>query len=72
MIICLCETSTDQDIGNAIADGAHTVEQVGRRCGAGTGCGACREYIAEMLDEARAACPGGGRCMDCPRTREAA
>lgn len=68
MIVCLCEVATDRDIADAISDGAHTVDQVGQRCGAGTGCGACREFILDMLETARVTCPGRG-CGDCRRAQ---
>lgn len=72
MIVCLCNVASRDDIANAIGHGAHSVEQVGSHCGAGTGCGACHDYIRDMLEQARATCPGGG-CQDCPRgSREAA
>ncbi|MEM9487609.1 MAG: (2Fe-2S)-binding protein [Myxococcota bacterium] len=63
MIVCLCMATTDQDIDNAIRQGANTLEQVGESCDAGIGCGACHEYIAERIDELGAACPEGG-CHD--------
>lgn len=66
MIVCLCEIATDKDISLAIAEGAHTVDQVGERCGAGTGCGTCRGFIGEMIEKAQARCPGTGY-SDCPR-----
>ena len=69
MIVCLCMVSTHEDIAGAIADGAHTTEQVGERCGAGTGCGTCKEYIAEMIEKSGASC--GGDCRDCPGSRRA-
>lgn len=65
MIVCFCVASTDRDIAEAMTRGAHTVDQVGACCGAGTGCGTCRAFIQEMLDDAGAACPGGGRCAEC-------
>jgi bacterioferritin-associated ferredoxin len=66
VIVCFCITSNDKDIASAIAEGAHTVEQIGAQCGAGTGCGSCREYIQEMIEASGADCPGKGRCSDCP------
>ncbi|MCG8416934.1 MAG: (2Fe-2S)-binding protein [Proteobacteria bacterium] len=57
---------TGQDIADAIADGAHTASQVGERCGAGMGCGACVNYIDEMIEESGTACRGSG-CRDCRR-----
>lgn len=68
MIVCFCITSNDRDIAAAIASGAHTVDQVGAQCGAGTGCGSCREFIQEMIEASGVDCPGQGRCSDCPRS----
>lgn len=65
MIVCLCVGVNDRDIVGAITDGAHTVDQIGACSGAGTGCGACREFIQDMLDEAGAGCPGKGQCGMC-------
>ncbi len=55
MIVCLCADVSDREIRSTIADGASTVKEVGRRCGAGTGCGACRPLIRECLRQHRAA-----------------
>jgi bacterioferritin-associated ferredoxin len=68
VIVCFCITSNDRDIATAIASGAHTVDQVGEQCGAGTGCGSCREFIQEMIEASGADCPGNGRCSECPRS----
>lgn len=35
----------------AIRGGARTVEEVGERCEAGTGCGSCRAVISVVLGE---------------------
>ena len=40
MLVCLCHPASDRDIDAVIEDGARTVQDVGRKCGAGTGCGA--------------------------------
>jgi bacterioferritin-associated ferredoxin len=55
MIICLCANVSEQELRTTIADGASTVKEVGRRCGAGAGCGACKPMIRECLREAREA-----------------
>ncbi|HWN70960.1 MAG TPA: (2Fe-2S)-binding protein [Haliangium sp.] len=68
MIVCFCKTASNRDIASAISEGAHTVDQIGDHCGAGTGCGSCREFIAGMIEEAGASCPGKGRCYECPRS----
>ena len=52
----------DEIVDAIIDDGARTVEEISRRCGAGTGCGACVEDIRERL-LAKGASGGCGR--DC-------
>lgn len=49
MIVCLCHGVRDRDLDAAIATGAGTVEEVGRACGAGTGCGACIPDVEDRL-----------------------
>ncbi len=55
MIVCLCANVSERKLLETIAAGATTVKEVGRRCGAGTGCGACKPLIRECLAECRAA-----------------
>jgi bacterioferritin-associated ferredoxin len=52
--VCLCQAVSDRKVRKAIARGASTVEEVGRACGAGTGCGGCHPEIEALL---RAATP---------------
>jgi bacterioferritin-associated ferredoxin len=54
MIVCLCHPTTAREIEDHVRDGASTLDEIGERCGAGTGCGACREEIRDRLR----ACPG--------------
>lgn len=61
MIVCLCHAVRDRDLDAAIAEGASTVEEVGRACGAGTGCGACIPDVEDRLAQ-------GTGCGDCPRS----
>jgi bacterioferritin-associated ferredoxin len=49
MIVCMCHPTSDRDVDAIIDDGARSVEDIGRRCGAGTGCGACVEDLRERL-----------------------
>jgi bacterioferritin-associated ferredoxin len=49
MIFCHCASVTESAVERTIADGATTVAEVTRRCGAGQHCGPCREEIAAML-----------------------
>ena len=72
MFVCLCHVTTDSEIRNAIDHGAASVDEIGERCGAGTGCGGCRPMIHDMLEAAGRVCDrerDGGRCADCPRSR---
>ncbi len=51
MYICLCKAVTDQEIREAVDNGANTVGQLAESCGAGTGCGRCRPMAQELIDE---------------------
>lgn len=55
MIVCQCHGVTDKVIVDEIVAGADTVDQVGARCDAGTGCGGCIpriEALLALVDEA--------------------
>ena len=68
MIVCLCHPTSDRDVDAIIDDGARTVEEISRRCGAGTGCGACVEELRERLNA-----KGAGGCgRDCGSGRDLA
>jgi bacterioferritin-associated ferredoxin len=54
MIVCLCANVSERDLAAVVASGATTVKEVGRQCGAGTGCGACKPFIRECLERVRA------------------
>jgi bacterioferritin-associated ferredoxin len=41
----------EAEVRRAVRAGARTVEDVGARCEAGTGCGSCRAVIAVVLAE---------------------
>jgi len=49
VLICSCKAVTERTVRAAIADGADTIAEVGRRCGAGTKCGGCHLLIEELL-----------------------
>jgi len=53
MIICLCQVVSDRQVRALVAAGARTVTEVGRLCGAGTGCGGCRKQLARCIEQAR-------------------
>jgi bacterioferritin-associated ferredoxin len=53
-LLCHCLVVEEGEVRKAIRAGARTLEAVGERCEAGTGCGSCRAGIAVVLaDEAR-------------------
>ena len=49
MLICSCKAVSERTVRAAIADGASSIDDVGRRCGAGTQCGGCHLLIEELL-----------------------
>ncbi|WNG34884.1 (2Fe-2S)-binding protein [Archangium minus] len=53
MIVCLCYVVSDRTIRARISEGVETVDDLGRACGAGTGCGGCKSQLAQLLMEAR-------------------
>ncbi len=55
MIVCVCAGVSERKLRAVIEDGATTVKEVARQCGAGAGCGACKPLIRECLRECRAA-----------------
>jgi bacterioferritin-associated ferredoxin len=63
VIVCLCHGQSDRDIRRVIDRGASSVADVGEGCGAGTGCGKCRETIHDLLEDAGQSCRG---CASCP------
>lgn len=54
--ICHCFNVTKKDIEDAVDDGALTVEAVGEKTNAGTGCGGCQENIQGIIDEKAKKC----------------
>ena len=50
MIVCHCFRVSDREIRQCAQEGARTVCEVGRECGAGAGCGGCRPAIAQIID----------------------
>ena len=50
MFVCLCARVRESEIHEVMRAGADTEDSVGDACGAGTGCGSCRERIAQILE----------------------
>jgi bacterioferritin-associated ferredoxin len=57
LFVCICRAVTDDKVYAAIDQGATTTEAVAEVTRAGTGCGSCRDYIEDMIEE---------RCQSCP------
>lgn len=51
MYVCLCHGVTDQEIAQAVADGHRDVQSIQTHLLAGTGCGGCINFTAELIDE---------------------
>ena len=56
MYVCACKRVSDRTVEAAVVSGADTIEEVGRRCGAGIRCGGCHPFIEDLL-VVRAAAP---------------
>jgi bacterioferritin-associated ferredoxin len=42
---------TEQQIRDAVSDGASSVNELGARLGVGAACGCCRSFANQVLDE---------------------
>lgn len=51
MIRCICHAVTDQALNEAVEKGARTMEDIENACGAGTGCGICRDEIRAIVEK---------------------
>ncbi len=49
MIVCECTGTSDKKIRNLVREGATTVAEITRRCGAGGCCQACRPLISRIV-----------------------
>ena len=67
MYVCICRAVAHETIQRTIADGAESLDEIGARCGAGTGCGICRPALAAMLEHDG---NGANPCAACPRQCE--
>jgi len=62
MILCICQSVTDREIDAAILEGAHSLADVSRACGAGGDCGCCKGSIEQRIQRACTV-----NCADCSR-----
>ena len=61
MLVCHCLRVFDRTIRECVRAGACTADAVSERCGAGTGCGGCRESIEAIVEREAAPAPRGTR-----------
>jgi bacterioferritin-associated ferredoxin len=54
MIVCCCYGVSDRTIRKLAEEGATSVSEVTRSCGAGGDCGSCRRQIAQLLHDENA------------------
>ncbi|WP_100444618.1 (2Fe-2S)-binding protein [Glycomyces xiaoerkulensis] len=50
MYACICHGVPDHEVDQCIRDGAHSEDAIGEACQAGTGCGNCRDRLADMIE----------------------
>jgi bacterioferritin-associated ferredoxin len=53
MWVCHCRAVTDSRVLEAIAEGAADEADIGRVCGAGTGCGSCHDELRRLCEASR-------------------
>jgi bacterioferritin-associated ferredoxin len=49
LLVCHCLCVFDATVRECVRQGARTPEDVGDQCGAGTGCGGCRQSIEAIV-----------------------
>jgi bacterioferritin-associated ferredoxin len=49
MFVCLCLGITNQEVTNAVENGAWTSKQIAMECGAGSDCGRCRRTLRAII-----------------------
>ena len=51
MYICVCNAVTEQQIREAVCEGASSVCELSVRLGVAAACGCCRSFATQVLDE---------------------
>jgi bacterioferritin-associated ferredoxin len=63
MIVCSCRAVCHKRLTVIIEEGARSVCEVARACGAGDDCGACRSMIEDMIDDIAASDPSADEAL---------
>ncbi|MCW4352740.1 (2Fe-2S)-binding protein [Hoyosella sp. YIM 151337] len=51
MYACICAAVPKTQVEAMILAGVRTTDEIGERCGAGTGCGTCVHRLSKMLKQ---------------------
>lgn len=54
MYVCVCNAVTERQVRECVARGADTLDQVAIETGLGIGCGRCKEFAMELLEDLQA------------------
>ena len=57
LIVCHCRRISDRQIRKVVHEGASSVGEVARACGAATGCGGCATVVHEIVNDELAQAP---------------
>jgi bacterioferritin-associated ferredoxin len=49
VLVCHCRAATDREIRRAVRNGATSLREVSRACGAAAGCGGCVEVVLDLI-----------------------
>ena len=64
MIVCVCAGVSTRQLEAVVRGGATTMKEVGRRCGAGAGCGSCKADIRAIVKRMRAEACAADVCVE--------
>jgi len=53
MYICICNAVTERQVRECAGRGCRSLEQLGCETGLGVGCGRCKEFATDLLDNLR-------------------
>ena len=51
MYICICNAVTERQVRECAGRGCHSLDQLAFETGLGVGCGRCKEFAADLLDD---------------------
>lgn len=55
MFVCICSAVSDRQVERAIQEGAHSLDALAGKTGAGACCGSCRPLLLDIIEQQR--CP---------------